>query len=190
MYVPKNDSKPRETFPDGTYTGILYSLIDLGSHRFLPTDKPKRKVRLGWELCDEVMSSGKPFVVSREYGWSYFEKAPLAKDILAWTGTMPGPDFNIETLLSRPCNLSIVHNEKGYPTVVAISSLKRSEKPKPQVNSNFVFDLEKFEPNNFEALPEFIRKKIAASPEYKRATGQEEPPPYVTEGPDDLPWDV
>lgn len=162
--------KPKPLAPAGVHTAILYQVVDLGTQKtdYQGDVKISHKVRFTWELCDELMEDGRPFVVSKRYTLSAHEKAILAIDIKSWTGVAPN-GINIETLLGKACNVNVVH-EQGkdglYARVASLAPLKKGEKQPKQYNANLMFDLEDFNAAAFEALPEFIREQIKLSPEY------------------------
>ena len=171
-------SKPRENPPAGTHTAILYQIIDLGTQKN-DFDKENVKfqprVRFTWELCEEKMADGRPFAIGKEYTFSANQKATIVQHIKAWTGQDVGKNFEVDSLLGKACNLTVVHNTKQDGTVVAsvsgISALKKSEKAPPQVNPSLLFELtpDKFNPEIFKSLPDFFQDKIKLSPEYVAA---------------------
>lgn len=167
MYV---ETKTYETLEAGTYTGILYSVIDLGTqeNKFDPDDiKYAHRIQLTFEL-DEKMKDGRPFVVSKEYTLSWHPKAQLTALLKSWQDiAIPkGKGFDISTLLGKAGNVSVALNEKGYPKLMTVSALKKSEKAPAQVNPTVDFWLAQFDQKVFESLPEWIQNKIALSPEY------------------------
>lgn len=170
MYI---EEKPREQAPEGTHTAILYQIIDMGTQKrefngdvkYIPT------VRFTWELCEEKMLDGRPFAVSREYTAKIHEKAEICKMVKSWKGIIPDGKYNFFSLLGEACNISIVHNEKGYPAITAIAPLKKSEKAPARHNQTQKLWLREFNQQVFDSLPDFLKEKIRLSPEYAEAIG-------------------
>ncbi len=164
--------RPQRDLPSaGTHTGILYQLIDLGTqvndfNKAAP--KQQRRVNLTWELPEELMGNGKPFVVSKEMAVSTFETAPWSKFIGATLGLAPQA-VNTDALMGKACNLTIIHNETATGTYVKVDGfapLKKSDKVPALVNKPVVYDISNPDRAIFDALPDFLKKKIMAAPEW------------------------
>ena len=185
MYI---QDKPREVAPEGTHTAVLYSIVDLGTQKndFNGETKIQHRIRFDWELSEEKMSDGRPFAIGREYTASLHSKAELAKMIKAWVGVDPSGGFDASTLLGKACNISIMHNEKGYANITAIAPLKKSEKAPPPVNPLREFDISNYKAAIFESLPDFLKEKIRLSPEYIELTAPKDYSKSADDMPDDL----
>lgn len=158
--------------PTGTTLGICYGVIDIGlqqtSYQGLVNVKPQ--VILLFELCNELMDDGRPFGVSKVYTASMNEKAILRKDITGWRGKAmsdeEADEFNLTSVLGKPCLLNITESVKGdrtYTNIAGISPVMRGMTvPKPH-NALVVYDMDDPDPAVLEKLPEWIKKKIAAS---------------------------
>lgn len=177
----------------GSWMARLVWLIDLGTqmHTFPGQDpRESRDVRLGFELPDQRMKGiydpkvkGKPFMVSIDPKQSMHPKSTLYKIITGWRGKAMSREeleaFDPKTLLGQGCRLSLIENEKGYINIESVSKLTPEEKKKlgKQVNASMFFSLEEgdmpkgeFE-KAFAKLPDFLKEKIAASPEFKKIMG-------------------
>jgi len=186
MYI---QDKPKEVAPEGTHTAVLYSIVDLGTQKsdYNGEVKIQHRIRFDWELSDEKMQDGRPFAIGREYTASLHSKAELAKMIKAWVGVDPSGGFDASTLLGKACNVSIMHNDKGYANITAIAPLKKNEKAPPPVNPLREFDLNNYKQAVFDSLPDFLKEKIKLSPEYielMNPTKHEELPAHVTDVPE------
>lgn len=184
MFIPKpNDSGDFTPPPAGTHLAVCYRFIDLGTQEtnFLDAagnKKRARKVLLGWELPDELMDGGKPFVVQQRYTWSMSEKANLRKDLESWRGrAFEEKDFgtfNIKNVLGKPCVLTIVHKEEGgkvYANIAAVGKpMKGMASPDP-VNPVVYFSLEDYSETVYAGLSDGLKAVIAKSPEYIEHTG-------------------
>jgi len=191
-------NKEFEQVPAGTYAARCYQIIDLGHQTFEYKGEAKvaPKVRITWELS-ELMSDGRPFVISREYTASIGPKANLRKDLEAWRGRKFTDDelsnFSLENVLGAPCLLGIVHTAKGdktYANINSIMALPKGMACAELHNPAVKFDIGSFDKTVFEALPEFLRKKILMSKELEEGGIPEETQaPVVAEDEDaDIPF--
>lgn len=181
MFIPKpNENADFIPPPAGTHLAVCYRFIDLGTQEteFNGQKKHQRKVLMGWELPDELMEDGKPFIVQQRYTWSMSDKANLRKDLESWRGKAfeekdfgPG-GFNIKNVLGKPCVLTIVHetkNGKTYANITAVGKpMKGMASPQP-INPVVYFSLESFDATVYAALSQGLQGVIAKSPEYQSA---------------------
>lgn len=169
----------------GSYAGVCYKIIDIGTQtsEYQGKTNSRRQVILGWEL-DELMSDGRPFVVSKFYTASLSEKANLRHDLAAWRGR----DFTQEELmgfsprniLGKPCLVQLTKNDKGKIRVSGVAKLPKGMNSPKQTNETVFFHLDEFDQQAFDGLSDGIKKLIVQSPEYqeivaKRATAQAAP---------------
>ena len=204
----------RELIPAGNYVARCYKLVEIGTvpTEYLGVEKMSHKVRFGWELPTELKvfnpeKGEQPLVIDKEYTLSLADKANLRKDLKSWRGKDFTPTeaegFDIEKLLGVPCMLNIIHIQgkkdatKTYEAIGSISPMPKGMVCPPQINPTFVFNFDSYNDETFKSLPEFIRKQIVESNEYKAMNGQptKEIPvvgavdAYLEkEDPDDLPF--
>ena len=160
----------------GMHNARCYQIIDLG-HQTVPKYKAEGfsvmpKVRITWEICDEMMSDGRPFSISKEYTASLGEQARLRKDLDAWRGRLftekELTGFSLESILGKPCQLLISHSEKNGKTYANISSIvpvKKTDVIPELVNPMVKFDLQEFDHAVFDTLTSYVQKKILMSKE-------------------------
>lgn len=174
----------RELIPAGNYVARCYKMIEIGT---VPTEfqgekKMTHKVRIGWELPTElkIFSQEKgeqPCVIEKEYTLSLGDKSNLRKDLKSWRGkdftTEEAEKFDITKLLGIPCMLNVIHvsgkkdPSKQYQAIGSISPLPKGLICDPQINPSFEFSFDGFSQEKFNLLPEYIRKQIEESDEYK-----------------------
>lgn len=168
--------------PAGTHLAICYRVLDLGTQ---PGGQygPQHKIMIAWELPDEAMEDGRPFSVTGWYTWTMGEKSNLRKMLQGWRGKpfdasdFKGPNrFDIKNILGKPCLITIVHNdvgEKTYANVNTVSGLVKGQKAPPPINplQYFWLSQDRFDGELLAKLPDGLKTKIMASPEYKRLTG-------------------
>lgn len=175
----------RKLPPAGTHMARLIGLISIGTVKssFEGKEKEGYKIRLTWELPNEttVFKEGeqeKPFVVSKELGFSMHKKSSLRPIVEGMIGTALSDEeayaFDMDDLIGMPCILSIVIDEsdKGkYVAIKSASSLMKGTTCPDQINKTQVLSFEKWDEKYFETLPSFIKDKIMSSKEYKVMKG-------------------
>lgn len=174
---------------NGTYVARCYQMIDLGTQtETFQGEKPqtKRKVRLSFEMPDETYEFEKDGILekrirlaSKEFALSMHEKATLRKFLANWRGkdfdATEAKKFDITKLLGVACLLAIEVNEKGYPDIKGASKIMKGQQAPSQVNSSKVLTFSDWDEDLFLAQPEFVRKKIEESPEYKNRKSSMQP---------------
>ena len=119
--------------PAGTWAAVCCDVVDLGMLKvaFGGKEKTQHKIRIVWQIS-EVKPDNKPYTVSKRYTLSLHEKSTLRKDLESWRGrkftTQELDGFDVETVLSVPCMLAIIQEEKGsdvYANVTAIMKLPK-----------------------------------------------------------------
>ena len=169
-----------ELAPTGTHLAICYRVIDLGTQETTWEGQTKHahKVLIGWELPDEKMSDGRPFIIQQRYTWSMHEKATLRKHLEAWRGTafvdkdFGKGGFDIKNILGKACVLTVVHaehNGKTYANIAGVGKLMKGQTAPPQINPSVYLWLHKdrWEMSVYASLTDGLKNTIAKSPEYQ-----------------------
>ena len=201
----------REPIEQGNYVARCYQMIEIGTvkEEFKGEVKELPKVRIGWELPTELKvhdeaKGEQPLVISAEYTVSMGDKANLRKVLESWRGRAFTEDeakaFDITKLLGVPCMLNIIHKpskdgSKVYANIASASPLPKIVECPKQINPTFVLSYDNFDVNKYESLPDFIKDKMKATPEYGLAVsnmlhhegGTSEQPDHIGEA-DDLPF--
>ena len=158
----------------GTYPARCYSMVHIGTvtEEYQGEKKEQNKVRITWEICDEQMSDGRPFSISKEYTASIGVKATLRKDLEAWRNRKFSDselaNFSLENVLNAPCQLQIGHTVKGdktYASVNSIMALPKRMQCADLVNPPVKFDIQTFDRAIFDSLTSYVQKKIMMSKE-------------------------
>ena len=117
MPIPIASGNGEQVDP-GTYAGRLYRIIDLGDQEstFNSETNIMRKVLFTFELIGELMSDGRPFMISRTYSASLHKKSALRRDLEAWFGRPISREdelsFDLHSLLDRPAMVTVTETEK------------------------------------------------------------------------------
>jgi hypothetical protein len=183
----KTQTFERELIPAGNYVARCYRMIEIGTvpTEYMGEQKMVHKVRIGWELPTETKvfneeKGEQPFVIDKEYTLSLGEKANLRRDLQSWRGKaftdQEAEAFDITKLLGVPCMLNIIHVQgkkdptKTYQAIGSISPMPKGLECPTQINPTFVFELESFDVEKFNSLPDFIKEQIMESEQYKSLT--------------------
>ena len=180
MFIPNPSEGGSFTpVPAGSHLAVCYRIIDLGTQKvvFQNENKFLRKVMVSWELPDEKMDDGRPFVISKRYTWSMHEKATLRKHLEAWRGKGFSEEdfghFDIKDILGKGCVLSIVSESKDGKTFANISSVGKLIKGTqvPEFTTNPITYLwihrDRWDQNIFNSLSTNIQETIRGTPEYQ-----------------------
>lgn len=184
MPIAKESGGDFTPVPEGTHVARCFACISLGTQES-PMYPASFKVMLQFEIPDETIEiDGKPtpMVIGKEYTLSLSEKAHLRHDLQSWRGREFTPKelegFAVETVIGAPCMLTVLHKtsakKKVYAAITSISKLPKAMQCAPQHHKSVKFEIENGPSDTFNALPEWIRKKIASCEEWTR--GQDQPP--------------
>lgn len=178
MKIPEVESNYKRC-PAGIMAGICQSVIDLGTHE----DKfgVKRQLRIEWQVPCELDDDGDPFVVGADYTFSSHKKANLRKMLESWRGApfteSQLREFELESLLGKPCALIVSHNDAGYPVVQTVTRQPVDMLTRPMVGTTLLFSLDPgaCDLSLLKHMPTWIANKIRSSEEYQAiSTGESE----------------
>lgn len=172
--------QPRKEYKQisvGTHTGICYLIADIGTQLTSfnnPDGTPQKQhqVMLGFETPDELTDDGRRLTVFKTYtlpsDWTN-DKASLPKDYRAWMKEVDPKVYDLAKLLSAGCNLAIGRTSGEKQKITGISALKATEIVPNLENDPVIFDMRVPSDDALSRLPQFIKDKILASPEYQKA---------------------
>jgi hypothetical protein len=181
--------------PAGTHRAVCVELIDLGTQHSEYNGKPnvRQQVIIRWELSDEMMDDGKPYLVSEFYTNSLSEKSNLRPLLESWRGKEFTKEelakFDLQNILGAPCLLSVIHKD-GKARVSNASALpKTMERPKA-INKTRAFWIDEWDQTVFESIPEGFRKIIMKSDEYgwREKAGSKVDSGSIEDLTDDIPF--
>lgn len=163
--------------PIGNHIARCISVIDLGtqSYEYGGKTNTSRKIRISWELPNEQKifkeeNGMQPYVLSKEYSLTLSKKSKLRNDLESWRGKpfteIELKGFDILNLLGKCCLLNVIHNEKEYAEITAITPIPKGTNVPEKINDLIKFVISEFDEKVFNGLPEFLKTKIIASPEY------------------------
>ena len=163
-----------EKAPEGNHLAVCFSVIDLGIQTvdFQGVTSQKRKIRLSWELPQELMSEGeykgRPFSISKNYTLSLHEKSVLYKDLISWRGRAFTKDelagFDVFNVLGASCMINVIHTTtpdgKTYANVASVAQLPKGMAKMQPCNDLVRFNTEDHTADEYNSLPEWLRDKV------------------------------
>ena len=169
--IPLPAAAPRALPEPGSHLGACFSVIHCGTQDTAFGAKPQ--LRLVFELGDAFLDDGRPMAIARTYSLSWHPNSALRSDLEGWLGAV-AVDFDLADLVGRSAVIGIAHSTGNNGTTYAnLTSLLR---PHPGtatrwklVNAPVVVTPYDFDHDMFNGLPDWLRGKLLASPEYKVA---------------------
>ena len=121
--LAKNESKGFEKPTPGMHDAICVFVEDIGTHTVKTQwgDKKQHKIVICWEI-DELIKSGeytnRPFMLSRRYTFTLFEKGNLSKTLESWFAKKISDEvrktgFDLEKLIGKRCTLNLIESDDG-----------------------------------------------------------------------------
>ncbi len=204
-----NTSQQKELIPAGNYIARCYQMIEIGTvvEFFQGEQKTLKKVRIGWELPEELRvfkeeNGEQPLVISKEFTLSMHEKSALRAALKSWRGKDFTEDeaksFDITKLLGVGCMINIIHAPgvqdptKLYQQISGITGVPKGVKVPAQINDSVLLSYDQFDEAVFNKLPDFIKDKMKTSVEYMAMKSpnelQHKQTSTVVDAVDDLPF--
>lgn len=181
LLTAKGSGADFEKIPPATHVATCYAIADVGTQKvnFQGDIKFKRKLIFIWETPNARMEDGRPFAVSKMYTASLYPGSNLRADLESWRGAPFAPEeeegFDPVHFLMKPCFVGVVHETKNGKTYANVSSVLAlpAGVPAPAacINPPVYFSLDSYNQQSFDALPNWIKEKIKASPEYRALLG-------------------
>jgi hypothetical protein len=186
----------------GTHVARCIRIIDLGIQPGEWKGKPiqRHQILVTWELPNELMDDGRPFVVSRFYTASLSEKANLRKDLEAWRNRAftdaELESFDTAKILGQPCMLSLVAKKDSNKVKVGtVMALPKGTQVPPATNDVWAFDLDDYTQEQWNSLSPgikaMIENRIIPTPEAHDAPpafGEDDDAPAVAGLDSDVPF--
>ncbi len=175
---------PRELVEAGTHMARCVQIIQIGSvtNETGPyKGKVRQVVRIVFELVDllKVFSEEKgpqPIWKDKEYTFSMYKDSELRKHIESWRGKAftdeEAAAFDISKLLTQPCLVGIGHKVaqgtgNTYDYINSIMKPMKEITVPPLKTTPVYLSYEDWDDAVFLSLPEWIRKKMEGTPEFK-----------------------
>jgi hypothetical protein len=209
MIIEKtSDFKP---VPAGLHLARCYRIIDLGTQRseFDGIVKMQKKIKIVWEVHgkDEdgtptVTEKNEPMIVSKDYTFSWDDKANLKIDLQSWRGkpftTEEQERFVMKSILDKWCMINIVHKNRktgggvyaNISTVLPVLPIYKEQGMPKGHNACGMFQISAPDMDMFESFGKGIKAKIEQSPEWQSRNKTASSAPKGGSGFDDMDDDI
>lgn len=164
----------------GTYNSICVGIVDLGEQYSEKFKKYDDKVLIIWELSGvtvEVDGEEKPRWLSKDFSATLNEKSNLTKFLVPWRGKaftedeLSGDGFNLPEMLGKGCFLQVTIEEKDgnqYNKINGVMGLPVGMPPPTTESELLTFDMDAWNDEVLEKLPEWIQDRIKKSTQYQK----------------------
>lgn len=166
--------------PSGTHVARCVKIIDLGTHLDSKFNKLKNRIILFFELPNETFvfddkKGPEPYMLKRKFpSTSLGENSHLRPALENWRGKKFTPQelkgFKLENVLDKTCMINVTHETKDqrtYAQIGGFSPLMKGMECPPRITPLVIYDVGQGEDETYKALPEWLRKEIAMSEEFK-----------------------
>jgi hypothetical protein len=123
MLLAKDEGAIREKPSTGMHDAVLVFVANVGTHveKTQWGDKAQHKVVFCWEIDEKLKDgeyAGKPFMVSKRYTFTLFEKGNLSKDLESWGARKISDEtrkngIDLEAFIGKKCTLNLVESADG-----------------------------------------------------------------------------
>ncbi len=203
MSTTAKPSKRTPPIEAGTFQGICYQVIDLGTQYNDYYQKSSPKILLSWEIPTLRMTFEKdgetidlPRIISKTYTNILHEKSNLFKDLVSWRGRAFTPEeadgFDVGKVLGANCLLTIVNtvkNNKTYANVASVGKLMADMTKMMPESEMLVYQTEDGLGAIPDSLPDWIKKMIHDCEEFNQDKGGQPNPNWVGDDPESIPED-
>lgn len=188
---PKKSTGKKVNPEPGVHIARLIQIIDWGTQVDNYAKDGRAKLEFVWELPQSlhVFNEDKgeqPLLVTRKYGNTFGRGSAMKEAVESMLGHKVDADFELDGLLGELCQMNITIEQDGEYENVVIQSLMPltkdlAKKKFIEYNDQFIFDLDNFDQDTWDKLPEWKQKEIMKSPEYAevaskvKETKREEP---------------
>lgn len=129
IYIEEEPRGPKELHPAGMTQAVCLDILDLGVQKTFGKfgEKVQRKILFVWETTKK-MADGSPFLLTKKYTASMYEKANLRADLEGWAGKRFTDEqvrrLDVEVFKGRNCLLNVVHSDdEKYANIEGITPL-------------------------------------------------------------------
>lgn len=185
-----------EIAPAGNHIAVCYQVIDLGIQHgeYMGAPTSAHKVRIAWELSNELMSDGRPFSIGAIYTLSLSEKSNLRPLLESWRGrpfTEQELDgFDLKNILGAACMVNVIHkpNQSGQvrARVSSVSALPKGMQKPSITNAPLFYSIDDDKDGVIYArLDEWMQKMINRAPGQNMSSAHDERNPPGNDFEDD-----
>lgn len=169
----------------GIHVARLVQILDYGKQVDKYDPEGRAKVEFVWELPEDlhVFNEDKgeqPLLVDRKFGNTLGRGSAMLECIEQMLGTKWDKEEDLDSLLGTLCQMNTALEQDGeYENVVIKSwmplSKDQARKKYPEYTDQFVLDLDNFNQDHYDLLPQYKKDNIAKSEEYANAVADAAP---------------
>ena len=171
------ETREYELVPAGVHPAYCYGLVDLGSQEEVYSGERKMrwKVQLLFETPTQLGKDGKPMSIGAKLTCDIVsDKANLRKWLIKWRGRDFTPEelkrFNLGAIVGAGCEIEVIHKAKQGggqmgDLIETVRKLPAGLKVPPLSRPKVLFFIKEWDQTVYDALPNWMKKAIAASPE-------------------------
>lgn len=166
----------------GTYPAICIGIVDLGEQYSEKFKNYSDKVLLIWEIPSQTVTvdgEEKPRWLSKDYSASLNEKSNLFKTLVSWRGkafteaelSEEGEGFDLQSMLGVGCLIQVIVEEKDngpYNQITSVIGMPIGMPAPTSETEKMAFDMDAWNNEVFEKLPEWIQDRIKKSTQYQK----------------------
>lgn len=163
----------------GTYLALCIGVVDLGVQETAFNGKTRYtpQVQFIFELPTEMIEvdgQQQPRWLSRRFSVSASKKGNLRRFIETWLGKTFSDDafadFDLFSLLHKPAMLTVALSEDGqYANIASAVALLKGMQPPEAISAPISFDVDEWDQDAFEKLPEYLQELIQKSTQFREA---------------------
>jgi hypothetical protein len=189
LTITTTPTHSQQLLEPGLHIARCVQILDLGTqliNDFVTGQKiAKHKVRISWELPEQIRENtdpttgqivAQPMIISKIYKATLHKKSTLYKDLAGWRGRDFTPEeiksFCLTKLLDKPCTLTTTiktrPDQRRAVEIVSISPLMKNMVCPPRVRDLVYLDLDDWNQEVFDSLPNFVQEMIKQSEEYQK----------------------
>lgn len=186
----------------GTYPAVCVGIVDLGEQYNEMFKKYNDKLLIIWEIPSqtvEIDGENKPRWLSKDFAASLHEKSTLHKMLVSWRGKAFTEQeltedengfmqFSVLDMLGTGCFLQVIVEEKdsgSYNRITSVISLPAGMSTPITETQMIAFDLDAWNDEVFNSLPEWIQERIKKSTQYQKLHVPTDPIDVNTNGSQD-----
>lgn len=169
----------------GTYPAVCIGVVDLGEQYNETYKKYNDKILIIWEIPSQTVQidgEDKPRWISSSYTASLHEKSGLHKMLVSWRGK-PFTEqelaedengfmqFSVLDMLGTGCFVQIIKVEKdnsSFNQITSVIGLPAGMDTPAASTALIAFDMDVWDDETFQALPEWIQERIKKSTQYQK----------------------
>lgn len=199
LRIKKKSGSSLPPMEAGTYPAVCVGVVDLGEQYSETFKKYSDKLLVIWEIPSqtiEIDGEQKPRWLSKDFSASLHEKSNLYQTLVSWRGksfteqelAVDGNgfmQFSVLDMLGTGCFLQVIVEERDsgtYNRITSVIALPAGMEAPATQTPLLAFDMDAWDDETFNALPEWVRNRIKKSTQYQKLHAPTDPVDVDTSG--------